>query len=259
MWVTPKIKHSFLTKIVACLFLISMAAQTHAADQQKEWDKANGFYAQKQYDSAAVYFEQIVKVTDANASLHYNLGNTYYRLNNIGAAILHYEKALHLNPGDTKAKDNLTLAKARVQNPVPEVAPIFFVTWWQSWLHAFSANVWAIITLLVFISVLVLVYFARTKKEAFANSGRWLSLGIVACLLCVCMTYFTYEAATHSGKAVVMKSGNLLDAPKSSSKVISTLPEGTVLDVYVEEGNFINVKLPNGRLGWIANADVSKV
>lgn len=261
MWVSRKIKFLSSYKFFSCLlFLVVSFNQVMAADSDVTWKKANSFYTAKQYDSAAVYYEQLLKGEETNVNLHYNLANTYYRLNKIGPAILHYEKAVHLDPDNSNAKDNLVLAKARVQNPVPEIAPIFFVTWWEHFLHAFRPDVWAWISVIVFLAVLTLIYFARTKKESFAHSGRWLSLAIVACLLCGCMAYFTYDAAMYSRKAVVLEpSAGLLEMPRNSSKILTNLPEGTVLEIYMEEGAFINVKLPNGRVGWLPATAVAKV
>lgn len=262
MWVSRQIKCLSPYKLFSCLlfFVVAHSQIITAADNDAAWKKANGFYTAKQYDSAAVYYEQLLKGEETNVLLHYNLGNTYYRLNKIGPAILHYEKTVHLDPDNSNAKDNLVLAKARVQNPVPEVAPIFFVTWWQNFLHVFSPDAWAWISVVVFLAVLTLIYFARTRKENFAHAGRWLSLAIVACLLCGCMTYFTYDAALYSRKAVVLQpSAALLEMPKNASKVLTNLPEGTVLEIYMEEGAFLNVRLPNGRVGWLPLTAVAKV
>lgn len=224
------------------------------------WQKANILYAQRQYDSAAACYEALLQGHPRDARLQYNTGNAYYRLNKVGAAILHYEKAAFLDPGNPLVKDNLLLAKGRVQNPLPETQPIFFVTWWKHLLQAFSSDVWAVLSLLVFLAIMVLVYLARVRKERFAHSGRWLSLGIVSLLICGCMTWFTNDAAGNSRKAVVLQTGaNLVDAPRMTGKTLGSLPEGTVVEINQEDGRFMNVKLPNGREGWIAASAVEKV
>jgi tetratricopeptide (TPR) repeat protein len=242
------------------LFLFSCWNTIIAQTNESNWTKGNDFYNKKQYDSASVYYEALVSSGVRDARLHYNLGNTYYRLNRTGEAILHYEKALHLDPGNNKAKENLALARNRIVNAVPEVAPIFFVKWWDTMLGVFSPNTWALLSLLLFVCLLSLIFFARIRKEQFAYAGRWLSLNIVCILVCGCMAYFSYDAATNSGKAVVLQpAASFLDAPQLSAKVLGNLPEGTVIEVYAEEGNFINVKLPNGRVGWIMANAVRKV
>lgn len=247
---------------IICSLLFLLSGPLHAAGPaaQQVWDKANAFYTAKQYDSAELYYGQLLKTYPENASLQYNMGNASFRLNKIGASVLHYEKAAHLDPGNQEIKDNLLLAKSRIQNPLPEAAPIFFVAWWDGLTRLFGADTWAILSFVVFAVILVLIYFARVKKEQFAHSGRWLSLGIVSLLICVCMAYFSYEASSHSGKAVVLQdAAGFRDAPGVTGKILGNLPEGTVVDIYSEQGNFINVKLPNGREGWVAAAAIGKV
>jgi tetratricopeptide (TPR) repeat protein len=246
--------------VLCSVLLLGFSAANAGSADDALWHKANTFYLQKQYDSAAAYYEQLLRQHPDNALLHYNAGNASYRLNEIGKAILHYEKAAFLDPGNQLAKDNLLLAKARVQNPVPEAPPIFFVAWWNSLLHLFHSNTWGVLVLLIFIAILALVYFARVKKEQFAHSGRWLSLGIVSLLVCGCMTWFSYDAATESRRAVVLQPAtSFTEGPRANSKILGTLPEGTVLEVYQAEGSFLNVKLPNGREGWIPSASAGKI
>lgn len=246
--------------LVGGLLLFDFPTTYAAGTDDALWQKANAFYSQKQYDSASLYYEQLLQKYPDNAPLHYNAGNASYRLNEIGKAILHYEKAGFLDPGNKKITDNLLLTKGRIQNPVPEATPIFFVSWWNNWLRLFSSNIWAIGSLLIFTTILVLIYFARVRKHRFAHSGRWLSLGIVSLLVSGCMTWFSYDAAANSRKAVVLQAGtSFTETPKAAGKILGILPEGTVVEVYREEGPYINVKLPNGREGWIPAAAAGKV
>jgi tetratricopeptide (TPR) repeat protein len=224
------------------------------------WKKANSFYTQKQYDSAEYYYSTLLKKYPENAMIRYNMGNVSFRLNKVGAAVLHYQKAALLDPGNKEIHDNLLLAKGRILNPLPEATPIFFVRWWNGLLQLLNTDTWAVITFIVFLVVLGLVWYARVKKEQFTHAGRWLSLSVVCMIICACMTWFTHEYFANSDMAVVLEpSANLLEAPRASGKVLGALPEGTVIEVYTEQGNFMNVKLSNGREGWVLSSSVEKV
>src|SRR5437867_3206445 len=91
--------------------LLTGAVPSYAAgDHNATWQKGNAFYQQKQYDSAAFYYEQLAALKPQNAEIYYNIGNTYYRLNKIGPSVLNYERALKINPGYKEAHENLLLA-----------------------------------------------------------------------------------------------------------------------------------------------------
>src|SRR4051812_15187191 len=105
-------------KNLACLLVLTIlyihagAAPSYSA----QWEKAGNFYSNKQYDSAAYYYEQIAALKPRNAAVYYNLGNSYYRLNLIGPAVLNYERALHIDPSYKEAQDNLSLTQSRITN-----------------------------------------------------------------------------------------------------------------------------------------------
>lgn len=243
--------------LLICLLVIigiGKGVYASAGDTENEmWNKANQFYTQKKYDSAVANYELLLKTNNSNAMLHYNIGNAYYRMNKMGLAILHYEKAAHSNSGNKEIHTNLQLAKSRVQDNMTESNPIFFVTWWNALNHTVSANVWAVLALLMFLTVLVLIYFARTKKEHFANSGRWVSLGIVCLLITGSMTWISYDEYAHPNKAVVINTGGVfLQSPQANGKIIGNLPEGLVIEILDHKGDFYKVELQNGKSGWIA-------
>src|ERR1700679_3139368 len=108
-------KKSYLILVIILLSCFrSMAVESYNV----QWQKGTTFYAQKQYDSAAIYFEQIAALKPQNAEVYYNLGNTYYRLNKIAPAVLNYQRALQINPDYKDAKDNLALTETRISNHV---------------------------------------------------------------------------------------------------------------------------------------------
>jgi len=216
--------------------------------------------SKKKYDSAAYCYQELLKKYPRNAMVQYNLGNAYFQLKKVGPSILHLQKAAVLDPRNAQIAENLEAAKARIQNPVSEAKPIFFLRWWENALHALSTNTWAIISLVVFAGTLLLVWYARVKKDAFRHAGRWLSLAIVSLIICGCMTWLTYQAVVDSRLGVIVQSAvNFFDTPKANGKLLGALPEGTVVEVFSRKGDYINVKLPNGREGWILAADFEKV
>jgi Ca-activated chloride channel family protein len=76
-------------------------------------------YQLKKYQEAADEFSRINpgKLGAAASALHYNLGNTYYRLGQYPKALESYKRGLLQDPDDVAAKKNyeLTLKKIREQ------------------------------------------------------------------------------------------------------------------------------------------------
>jgi len=221
------------------------------------WQRANNFFQQKEYDSAAAYYEKISALAPQDAVIYYNLGNSYYRLNKIGPAVLNYQRTLNINPQFKEAQDNLTLTEARIGNRIPNGGNIFFVKWWQSITSAQKAATWAIVSLLIFLLTIGML-LARRFRNNMRVPGQL--IGVLCFAWVICMT-FAVTAANNkasSGKAVVMQN----DAPlltEQKGKTQSLVPEGTTVKVKDMDGNWTEVQLPDGRNGWMQASLLNKI
>lgn len=244
--------------ILVCL-LLSSAAIRASDNYGLYWQKANTAYKQKNYDSAAHYYEKIANAKTTDYEVYYNLGNTYYKLNRIGFAILNYQKALHLNPSDKNIQDNLLLAQSRIPNRITEVQDIFFVRWWKSVTAASVANTWAMVSLILFLLLIGYAILSRLGKAPFplpfqARAGGWSIL-----ILLVIISFIAAMRKADSNIAVVMGNTNMMDKPGSGKS--QNIPEGTTIHLTGNDakGNWHEVTLPDGKTGWMQKTDFIEI
>jgi hypothetical protein len=89
------------------------------ADESSLLEDANKDYADQHYEAAVAKYEQVLRKVQ-HEDIYYNLGNAYFRLaekgqpNDLGRAILSYERALVLDPGFEDARFNLDVARELV-------------------------------------------------------------------------------------------------------------------------------------------------
>lgn len=91
-------------------------------DQAVSVTTADPARARQLYEASADGFRTLINGGVRSAALEYNLGNTYYRLDRIGRAIVHYRRALQIEPDYVHARANLDYARQRV-SPYIEPAP----------------------------------------------------------------------------------------------------------------------------------------
>ena len=76
------------------------------------------------YESAAASYRRLLAGPEGldRAALHYNLGNAEYRTGRLGYAMLHWERALAIQPGDGDARANVALARAVLDRRLTDAA-----------------------------------------------------------------------------------------------------------------------------------------
>lgn len=243
--------------IVFVLLFLSFCSV--AADTGLQWKKAVAFYEQKEYDSAAYYFEQLATAKPKDAVVYYNLGNSYYRLNRIAPAVLNYERALKIDPGYKEAKDNLSLTQNRIPNRIAEAEDIFFVDWWHSLTSARKAATWAVLALISFILIIIISYLRK-----FNARGRSIPAQVtgVTAFLFFCFLVLAFVSANNSygsTNAVVMENDIPLMSTAGKGKPLALIPEGTTVKMQEPKDNWIEVTLPDGRSGWVQQMFITPI
>ncbi len=241
----------------AALFL--SASLTAKENYSLWWQKANSYYQQRSYDSAALYYNKIAELEPSNAEVYYNLGNAYYRLNNIGAAVLSYERALKFNPSHTQAADNLYLAQSRINNRIPEIPEIFFVRWWNAITKATLANAYAVIAVLLFLALVGYFIGHRLKIIPYTAPVQLSVSVIILCTVFLALSIISAQKMIASDRAIVMQEGSPLMLQPKYGKSQSQLPEGTKVQICNEKGGWYEVTLPDGRTGWVERSTLVKI
>ena len=226
-----------------------------AEDFNKSFQEGNNLMEEKDFIEASKLYESILEVHPSNSELYYNLGNAYYRLNNIGLAIWAYSQAISLNPRDDDIKYNLLLAKSkRIDNiKISETFVIF--TKYIFLRNYFRFNEWFFISsisfLILIISITLCNIFYNIKELLNYMVGPLLIIN----LLVHGITFDKYVKLKFEKKAVfiaqsvdVSSEPNLVDG-----KIIFKIHEGTICDILNQRENWSKVALKDGKIGWVKN------
>lgn len=247
-------------RILLIFTAIFTSIAAHAGiDHNDLWTTGNQYFEAQNYDSAAYYYKKIADQKPNNAEVYYNLGNTYYRLNNIGKAVLNYERALKIDGAHTQAADNLYLTQSRIENRIQTVPKIFFLRWWQGITNGSYANLYAVLAILIFI--VAMGYFIA-KKLSYINFDMRIQLKIAILVLSGLFALLAIVAGnrlTTDRYAIVMQHDTPLTAKPEYSTKHSKIPEGTKLLICSEKDTWYEVTLPDGRNGWLQKDAIEKI
>ena len=151
---------------LSIVILLVANSTLFALNEEQIFQQANEYFVQKQYDKAIESYRQLVSSGYEGTSLFYNLGNAYYRSGKIGYAILYYEKALRLSPGDEDIKHNLSLANLKTIDKLESLPQFFLFDWWEGLLALFSTAGWTIVSYIFYILFIFSVGFYFYVKNA---------------------------------------------------------------------------------------------
>lgn len=235
-------------------FILMLLVTTGVAFGQTK-PQADSAYVNNDYVGAVEMYESILANEGESADIYYNLGNSYYKMDNIAKAILNYEKALVLNPGDGDIRFNLELAQSKAVDKVTPISEMFFTTWIRSVTNLMSEKGWAksgIVTFVLMLSCLAIYFFS--KKVV------WKKIGFIAavCMLLLCVVSNVFasnqkQKAQDHGSAIIMApSVTVKSTPNEGGTDLFILHEGRkvqIKDNTMKEWK--EIQLEDGNAGWV--------
>jgi tetratricopeptide (TPR) repeat protein len=245
--------------VIALLFWISgtMLGQSPAT-----FEAANAAYSNADFKSAITQYESILAKGEHSPEVYYNLANSYYKENQLGKAILNYERALLLKPKDEHTRFNLALAKRKVKGEIDPVPPFFLLSWWQTCRTALSSTAWGVIALLLFwagmagLSLWQLGKDSVQKKKGFFGGIALISL----CILPLALAWSAYRHQNDTDEAIlVVVTASLKSGADENSTEIRPIYEGTKLMLLDQIGIWYKVRLENGETGWLTGSSFEEI
>lgn len=243
---------------ILLLFAAVVAVPVSAITKKNADDE----YKKGNYQQAIKDYEELLK-KGPSAELYYNLGNAYYRTDNITKAVLSYERALLLSPGDEDIRFNLQMARSKTIDKITPQSEMFFVTWYKSLVNFTGVDGWARCAIFSMAATLLLVLcYLFCKRMLFRKIGFYgAALFIV---LFVLSNIFAYEQkrilTQRKGAIVVSSSAALKKTPVANSEDAVILHEGSKVEIIDDTmDDWKQVELEDGREGWMSASHLERI
>lgn len=211
-------------------------------------------YMKNDYASAIQIYEALLNRGEA-ADIYYNLGNSYYKAGDIAKAILNYERALLLQPGNGDIRANLEIARSKTVDKVEPVPEIFFVSWTKSLINSMSVDSWTVCGVVCFILLIVSLYLFIFSKQIVLKKAGFIS-GIVFLAVTILANVFANqqkdELTNRNSAIVINPSVTVRSTPSESGTSLFILHEGH--KVGVKDGSMKDwkeIRLEDGKVGWV--------
>ncbi|MCD4696559.1 MAG: tetratricopeptide repeat protein [Bacteroidales bacterium] len=251
-------KKVFITLIIIFSgFFALMAGQTDSL-----FHKANLAYSNEYFPEAIDNYTQIMDAGYESADLYFNLGNAFYKLNDFPSAILYYEKAKKLAPGNEDISFNLDIVNTKIVDKIEPVPEIFLKSWWRSIHNVFSGDTWTIICMagfflfFIFLAFYLLSSITRIRKLAFFIG--LIILGITFFTFLV--SYQKYNTLKNDNYAIVFSPTIVVkSSPNPNSVDLFVVHEGSKVLIKDKVGDWWEIRIANGSVGWLPGNSMKKI
>lgn len=240
-------KQLLFVLIMCCAF--SLQAQNDTLFKQ---GKTN--YKEGNYSKAVDNWEAILDEGKMSAEVYFNLGNAYYKLNQVGPSIYYYEKALQLDPSDKDIKNNLRFAQNRTIDVIEPMPKSIFTRWYNNVSGWFPLDGWAWLTVAMAILFVILFlayylsYATRRKRLYFT-----LSMLFLGCMLLALSFSFMIQSDVQNNRQAIIYTDQvaIYDEPTKSGNVSFRLHEGTKVKIIDVDIDWARIQLADGKDGWM--------
>ena len=236
--------------------------KTEAAVSKNLVDLAGPFingikqYRSGEFKEAAHSFETIAVSGVVNPDLFYNIGNAYLKAQDLGQAILWYERAKRLAPSDPDLLFNLahanSLVKDKIDSSVTLMDILFF---WQGVVPLKWFQVGAII----FSCLFFLWAGVQTlrRKSVFSGPGWGLMFLLILFFLGACME--DYRGRAENMAVIVQDSAAVRSGTMETATQLFELHAGTRVQVSAKKNGYLKISLKKGRVGWVKTGDAKVI
>lgn len=225
-------------------------------------NNADTEYQKGNYQQAIRDYEEILK-NGESAEIYFNLGNAYYRTDNITKAVLNYERARLLSPGDDDINFNLQFARSKTIDKITPESEMFFVTWYKSLVNFTSVDNWAKTGILCIVMALLLVLLYLFGPQLMLRKiGFFGGLAFFVIFLLSNLFAFQQKQAldNRTGAIIMTPSVNIKKTPAKNSADQFVLHEGTRVDI-IDKGmtDWRCIRVGDGREGWIETKAIEEI
>ena len=246
--------------VLATSLLFAPVARAGLTEAVQAFDQGNRHYAVGNYEAAVQAYEQAISEGYVSAALFHNLGNAYYRQDELGEAVLSYERARRISPGDSQVLHNIALTRERTVDRFTRL-PVPY--WQQAWRfvvrHVGAWGLFALGIVFWFVAAATLI-----RRILHGSNAPWLRRTMAASLLSGVVFLGSAYAASFDRQlgrqgVVVSDRVDLRTAPSDSSALELEVHEGVMVDLLEARSDWALVRLPNGVRGWASMGAIREI
>lgn len=247
---------------IAFALSIAMAFGLTNDEALDSFKVANEHYQKSEFEQAFNIYNSLLENGYESSDLYFNMGNTYYKLEEYALSIWSYEKALLIEPNFEDAKINLELANLTLSDKVQELPRIAWWYYWQKFKGLFGVAGWTYLSVIFFwVLAFGLFLFLTKKKHSIKRLGVYfIVMGLLFAFFFGAIAW-NKSYALNNPKAAIITTSNVYvkSAPEAESADLFVIHSGLKVKLEDQIGEWLKVKLADGKMGWVQESELKRL
>lgn len=244
------------------LLILSLAppAAGQASEAVLAFDRGNQHFREGQYAEALAAYEDALNQGYASGPLYFNMGNAYYRMDELGQAIRFYEKSRLLMPEDPTLLHSLQIARSHTIDQFSQLPrPVWVAAWHRYAERSGGLGLWWLGLLAYLVASGLFAWRILHGKKNPWIRRLWALTTLGALILLVSAFAASIEASSRQTAVILAEETDLREAPQPMAAGTLSIHEGLVVDVLSRQDAWAAVRLPNGVTGWVEAAVLGEI
>lgn len=245
-----------MRQLLLTVFLVVSVFASNA--QESIVEQAAKAYQGGEYRKAIELYQKELEAANGenqiSAELYYNLGNAYFRANEIPEAILNYERAQLYAPGDRDITHNIQFAQTKIEDKILTADNFFLGIWFDAVQNLFTSNTWAVVSVLFFLFFLGgLTLFFFSPKLILKKAGFYVVVVFLLAFVFTTLFASNQKDKIENRNTAIVITGvvPIVSSPSSDGKELFVLHAGTKVAISKIEGNWYEIEIADGNVGWV--------
>lgn len=224
--------------------------------------KGNKAYNEANYTDAVAHYQQILEQGVHSAELYYNLGNAYYRLNQVAESIYFFEKAKQLDPKNQDIQINSSFAQNMTIDAIEPLPRSQLAELKIGLFDLFELDRWGQLTVvLLWVFAILFLGYLITRNPSLKRKFFFFSVALFFLFLgTFSITYFKDRAEEQNKYAILFsKQIDTWSEPNLQGDLLFQLHEGTKVQLLDSLSEWQKIRIANGSEGWLKNAALRKL
>ena len=249
--------------LILLLFVVLAPISIYAKNYNavELFKEGNEKYKKGKYTDAIKFYESILNKNIKNGYLYYNLGNAYFKANNLGRSVLNYERAKIYLWSDPDLAFNIKFVNSRIVDKMQEQYNPFtkIVLYFYNLFKINSLFLLSYLLFLILICSLISKWFYKNYSFQIINRKVFNYAGIIFLFFAFILIIKVSRVRSIEYAVILTPEIQVKSGPSEDYTDIFILHEGTKIKIRKETSPWILISLPNGFSGWIKRSNLEKI